>query len=90
LRNLEYYFEGKRTSQKEQTQVQMTSTSDTQQFTTSWVYTQKRSKILLILRVTPVAGPILHEGNFRPNLQARFCQLYPADFSVAIYLFVCS
>ena len=25
-----------------------------------------------------------------PNLQARFCKLYPADFSVAIYLFWCS
>jgi len=40
--------------------------------------------------LSPVAGPILHNGNLSPNLQARFCKLYPADFSVAIYLFVCS
>jgi len=29
-------------------------------------------------------------GNLSPNLQARFCKLYPADFSVIVYLFVCS
>jgi len=32
-----------------------------------------------------VAGPILHGGNLSPNLQTRFCKLYPADLSVAIY-----
>jgi len=42
------------------------------------------------LNTSPVAGPILHGGNSSPNLQARFCKLYPADFSVAIYLFVSS
>jgi len=39
--------------------------------------------------VTPVAGWIWREEIF-PNLQARFCKLCPADFSVAIYLFLCS
>ena len=29
-------------------------------------------------------------GSLSPNLQARFCKLYPTDFSVAIYLFSCS
>jgi len=40
--------------------------------------------------LTPVAGPILHGGKLSPTLQAQFCKLDPADFSVAIYLFVCS
>ena len=40
--------------------------------------------------LTPVAEPILRGGNLSPILQGRFCKLYPADFSVAIYLFVCS
>jgi len=41
--------------------------------------------------LTLVAGPTLLCGNLprSPNLQARFCKLYPADFSVASYLFVC-
>jgi len=32
------------------------------------------------LILMPVAGPILHGGNLSPNLQARFCKLYLADF----------
>ena len=42
--------------------------------------------------MTPVAGPgwILREEILSPNLQARFCKLYPADFSFAVYLFLCS
>ena len=40
--------------------------------------------------LTPVAGPIFDGGHLSQNLQARFCKLYPADFSIAIYLFVCS
>jgi len=37
-----------------------------------------------------VARWILQEEVLSPNLQARFCKLYPSDFSVAIYLFLCS
>jgi hypothetical protein len=43
-----------------------------------------------LISLTPLAGPILCGGNLSPNLHARFCKLYPADFSVAIYLFLCS
>ena len=43
-----------------------------------------------VITLTPVAGPILHGGNLSPNLQNRFCELCPAHFLVAIYLFVCS
>jgi len=45
-----------------------------------------------MILVTPVAGWILREDILSlagPNLQARFCKLYPADFSVAIHLFLC-
>jgi len=34
--------------------------------------------------ITPVARWILREEILSSNLQARFCKLYPADFSVAI------
>jgi len=37
-----------------------------------------------VIHRTPVAGLILHGGSSSPNLQ--FCKLYPADFSVAIFL----
>jgi len=37
-----------------------------------------------------VTGWILRKEILSPNLQARFCKLYPADFSVVIYLFLCS
>jgi len=43
-----------------------------------------------LLLITPVAGWILREEMLSPNLQARFYKLYSADFSVAIYLFMCS
>ena len=29
--------------------------------------------------LTPVAGSILHDGNSRPNLQARICEFHPAE-----------
>jgi len=45
---------------------------------------------VFLISLTPLAGPILCGGNLSPNLHARFCKLYPADFSVAIYLFLCS
>jgi len=35
-------------------------------------------------------GWVLRKEIFRPNLQARFCKFYFADFLVVIYLFVCS
>ena len=50
----------------------------------------KAPNYVLARTLTPVAGPILRGGNLSPILQGRFCKLYPADFSVAIYLFVCS
>jgi len=32
----------------------------------------------------------LQEEILNPHLQARFYKLYPADFSVVIYLFLCA
>jgi len=40
--------------------------------------------------ITPVAGWILREQILSPDLQARFCKLYLADFSVVTHLLLCS
>jgi len=40
--------------------------------------------ICVCVCVMPVAGPILHNGNLGPNLQARICKLILAILSVTI------